>query len=92
MRFYIQSIRPKVIKHNSWGRGPAVWPPKEKKEKKEKGSDDEGGAGAALFIGWSDNHFNNLRFNKSQNINDLSAAHVAVLFDLRESMQCRLLK
>ena len=81
-----------MIKHNSWGWGLAVWPPKEKKEKKEKGSDDEGGAGAAFFIGWSDNHFNNLRFNKSQSINDLLLTHVAVLFVLSDIQKCGLLK
>ena len=29
-------------------------------------------------IGWSDNHFNNLHFNKSQHINECSAARVII--------------
>ena len=44
------------------------------------------------FIGWSDNHFNNLHFKKSQHINDCSAAHVAMLFVSSEIMKCRWLK
>ena len=37
-------------------------------------------------------HFNNLRFNKSRNLNDYSAAHVVVSFVSSELMKCRLLK
>ena len=37
-------------------------------------------------------HFNNLRFNKSQNINDSSAAHAVISFASSEHLKCRLLK
>ena len=36
-------------------------------------------ARCSLFIGWSDNHFNNLCCNKSQNVNAYSAAHVVIV-------------
>ena len=37
-------------------------------------------------------HFNNLRFNNSQNLNDVSAAHEVVCFVPSENLKCRLLK
>ena len=37
-------------------------------------------------------YFNNLRFNKSQNINELSAADVFISFVSSELLRCRLLK
>ena len=37
-------------------------------------------------------HFNNLRFNQSQQINEFPAAHVIVLFALSEILKGRLLK
>ena len=43
-------------------------------------------AGMQLFIGWPGSHFNNLRFKNSQNINELSAAHVAVCVVSHEMM------
>ena len=36
-------------------------------------------------------HFNNLRFKQDTNINDLSAAHVAISFVSSEHVKCRLL-
>ena len=46
----------------------------------------------ALLIGSSDSHFNNLCFRKSQNINDCSNAHVAILFVSSKVLKRRLLK
>ena len=37
-------------------------------------------------------NFGSLRFKQSQNLNDLSAVHVVVLFASSEVMTCRLLK
>ena len=37
-------------------------------------------------------NFNNLRFNKSHNTNDFSAANALIYFVLSELMQCRLFK
>ena len=37
-------------------------------------------------------NFKNIRFNKSQHINDLSAAHVDIHYISREMLTCRLLK
>ena len=46
---------------------------------------------AALMYGFY-NHFNNLRFKKTRNLDDYSAAHVVISFVSREIMICRLLK
>ena len=37
-------------------------------------------------------HFNNLRFKKSQNVKECSAAHEVISFVSSETFKCRLLK
>ena len=45
----------------------------------------------SIMYGFCD-HFNNLRFERSQSLNDLPAAHVVISFVSSDMMNCRLLK
>ena len=47
------------------------------------------------FIGWSDNHFNNLCFKQTQThqrVFSCTCSHVVISFVSSEIMRCRLLK